>query len=152
MTDATLPALCSHTRPAMHASRPRLDRSIGPKLIELIVSGLIELIVSGQSLGCWIYQSISIDQPKQHTRTDRSRRLLLVLLQSYTHPTHPTPPTLKPATMGDAAPPHPPPAAAEEAAAAPADAAAAAEGGEEEYRVMAERMKDEGNAAFKAGK
>jgi len=25
-------------------------------------------------------------------------------------------------------------------------------GGEEEYRVMAERMKDEGNAAFKQGK
>ena len=60
-------------------------------------------------------------------------------------------PTPKPAIMGDAVPPHPPPAAAEEAAAAPA-AAAAADGGEEEYRVMAERMKDEGNAAFKAGK
>lgn len=55
--------------------------------------------------------------------------------------------------MGDAAPPQPSAPAVEEGGAAPASPAAdTAEGGEEEYRVMAERMKDEGNAAFKAGR
>lgn len=40
----------------------------------------------------------------------------------------------------------------QEQEAAAANAAAAEGGAEEEYRVMAERMKDEGNAAFKGGK